>query len=474
MVNRVYNKIFEKIKTRSAKICIVGLGYVGLPTAIFFAEKGFDVIGVARNEKKINLINKGITTIGELNLDHKLSKVIDDKKLYATSDLKWATEESDIIISIVPTPVDKFKDPDLTPIISSGEEIAKGLSKCKLVVLESTVYPGVTEEILQPILEKSGLKAGLDFGLAYCPERYNPGDGKHSIENVARVVGGITPEWAEITKELYQIIINEDIKVLRNIKTAEAAKVIENTQRDLNIALMNELAMIFERLNIDIMDVIDGAETKWNFNVYYPGCGVGGHCLPVDPYYLVKKAKELGYHSKVIAAGRTINDNMPIHTLNLIQDALNEHEMSLKNSKIVILGFSYKENVGDTRESPALTLIKHLQWKGADVTVVDPYVEDTKNYGVLNQDLYSALEDADAMVLMTGHNEFKSIDFERAKNLMKIPILVDGRRIFSPDELRSIGFSYNGIGAVNHVTMKIIPEISNSQFYKIQKTKNGL
>ena len=469
----MYGNMIRKIKNKSAKICIVGLGYVGLPTAIFFAEKGFNMIGVARNEKKINLINRGISTIGELNLDSRLSRVVDDQKLFATSDLEEATAESDIIISIVPTPVDEFKDPDLDPIISSGKRIAKGLDKGKLVVLESTVYPGVTEEILQPILEKSGFKAGEDFGMAYCPERYNPGDERYSIENVARVVGGITLEWAEITKKLYQSIINEEIKVLRNIKTAEAAKIIENTQRDLNIALMNELAMIFERLNIDIMDVIDGAKTKWNFNVYYPGCGVGGHCLPVDPYYLVKKAKELGYHSKVITAGRTINDNMPIHTINLIQDALNEHEKSIKNSKIVVLGFSYKENVGDARESPALTLIEHLQSKGANVTVVDPYIKDIENYGVLETNLYSALENADAMVLMTCHDEFRLIDFEKAKNLMEIPILVDGRRIFDPDTLRNIGFDYKGIGAINEVDMKT-KRILNLGSSKTPKTKSGL
>ena len=437
----MYTEILKKIKTRKAKICIVGLGYVGLPTAIFFAEKGFNVIGVARNVNNLEKINRGISTIGELNLDSRLSKVVKDKKLFATSDLKCATEKSDIIISIVPTPVDEFKDPDLTPIISSGMEISKGLSKGKLVILESTVYPGVTEETLQPILEESGLKAGEDFGLAYCPERYNPGDDEHGIENVSRVVGGITPEWAEITRELYQIIINEDVKVLRNIKTAEAAKVIENTQRDLNIALVNELAMIFERLDIDVMDVIDGASSKWNFNVYYPGAGVGGHCLPVDPYYLVKKAKELGYHSKVIAAGRSINDNMPLHMLTLVQDALNELEKSLKNSNIVVLGFSYKENVGDPRESPAKTLIKNLKWKGANVTVVDPYIEEINpKFGVLNKDLYDALNGADALVLITSHDEFKSIDFKKIKDLMNLPIVVDGRRIYDPDELRDIGF----------------------------------
>ena len=450
-VNGMYDEILDKIKTRNAKICIVGLGYVGLPTAIFFAENGFNVIGVARNKKNLNKINQGISTIGELNLDSRLSNVVNSKKLFATSDLKRATEESDVIISIVPTPVDEFKDPDLTPIKSSGEEIAKGLDRGKLVILESTVYPGVTQETLQPILEKSGFKAGEDFGLAYCPERYNPGDEKHSIENVSRVVGAITPQWAEITRELYQIIINEDIKVLNDIKTVEAAKVIENTQRDLNIALMNELAMIFERLDIDVMEVIEGASTKWNFNVYYPGAGVGGHCLPVDPYYLVKKAKELGYHSKVIAAGRSINDSMPVHMLNLVQDALNEQEKSLKNSKIVVLGFSYKENVGDPRESPAKSLIRNLKWKEANITVVDPYIEEMdEKFGVLNDDVYDALNGADAMILITAHDDFKSIDFKRVKELMNSSIIVDGRRIYDSEKLRQIGFYYRGIGAVNY------------------------
>lgn len=213
---------------------------------------------------------------------------------------------------------------------------------------------------------------------------------------------------------------------------------------------MNELAMIFERLGIDVMDVIEGASTKWNFNVYHPGAGVGGHCLPVDPYYLVKKAKELGYHSKVIAAGRSINDYMPLHMLELVQDALNDHEKSLKNSNIVVLGFSYKENVGDPRESPARTLVRNLKWKGAHVVVVDPYIEEIdSNLGVLNNDLYAALKGADAMVLVTAHDDFKLIDFNRVKKLMSIPIVVEGRRIFNPDELKANGFYYKGVGAAN-------------------------
>ena len=445
---KTYKIILKGIEMRKVGICVVGLGYVGLPTAIFFAENGFTVTGVDIDEKKVALINQGISTIGELNLDSKLSKVVDDGKLIATSDLPKATRESDIILLIVPTPVTPSKDPDLSYIISAGEDIVKGLGKGKLVVLESTVYPGVTEETLQPILESSGLKAGTDFGLAYCPERYNPGDKNHTIENVARVVGGINSQWAEVTRELYKTIIKEDVAILRNIKTAEAAKVIENTQRDLNIALMNELAMIFEKMDIDIMDVIEGASTKWNFNVYYPGAGVGGHCLPVDPYYLVKKAKELGYHSKVITAGRTINDNMPEHVLKLVVDALNEQERSVKNSKIVILGCSYKENVGDPRESPTRLLVEGLKYKKANVTIIDPYIDEFEGYNV-KKDIYNSLKDADAMVLMTAHDDFKSIDFKRVKKIMNTPILIDGRRIYDFEDLRKKGFYYSGIGAVN-------------------------
>jgi nucleotide sugar dehydrogenase len=457
-VPKLYQKLLKKIKNKELTICVVGLGYVGLPTAIFFAENDFNVIGVGTDEIKLDMIGQGISPLGELGLDSRLLKVVQDKKLVTTPDLTEATRQSDIILIIVPTPVTKSKDPDLSHIISAGENISKGMEPGKLVVLESTVYPGVTEETLQPILESSGLKAGEDFGLAYCPERYNPGDDAHSIEKVARVVGGITPEWADITRELYQFIIEEDIQVLRNIKTAEAAKVIENTQRDLNIALVNELAMIFEKLGIDVMEVIKGASSKWNFNEYYPGGGVGGHCLPVDPYYLVKKAKELGYQSKVIAAGRTINDYMPKHVFGLITDALNDNERSVKNSKIVVLGLSYKENVGDDRESPSVQLIGELERNQALITIVDPYIQETAIYGTLEEtelygkvesDVYNALDGAHALVLMTAHDEFRELDFEKIKKLMKLPIIIDGRRIFNPKDLEDMGFYYRGIGRGN-------------------------
>jgi len=440
----------DKIKNKNATICIIGLGYVGLPTAIFFAEKGFNVIGVDKKEEVVEKVNKGISHLGELGLDERLKKVVSDSKLYATADTKDAVSKSDVSILIVPTPITKDKEPDLSYVESAGKDVRDGLKRGQLIILESTVYPGVTEEILQPILESSGLKAGVDFGLAYCPERYNPGDSQHTIENVKRIVGGITDEWGEITKDLYAHVIKAGVTKVRDIKTAEAAKVIENIQRDLNIALMNELSLIFEKMGIDVIDVIKAASTKWNFNVYYPGAGVGGHCLPVDPYYLVAKARGLGYHSKVITAGRAINDYMPQHIFELLRDSLNEVEKPVKNSKIVVLGFSYKENVGDARETPVEHLVQELLKSKADVTVVDPFVEESfiKSFGVkVEGDPYNALKNADALVLMTGHQIFKELDLGKVKKIMKLPIIIDGRRIYDKENAMKLGFTYKGVGA---------------------------
>ena len=368
--------IHQKIRNKTAGIAVIGLGYVGLPTAINFAENGFSVIGVNRTQSKVDLINAGGCYLSELNLDERVKRLVQLGKLTATTDTVEATHKSDVIIITVPTPVTSDKRPDLSFVTSAGRAIARGLAREKLVVLESTVYPGVVDEVLKPLLEESGLKAGIDFGLAYCPERYNPGDAAHSIRDVVRIVAGITPEWTEATMQLY-VSNAKDVVIVKDIKTAEAAKVIENIQRDLNIALMNELSLIFERLHIDIMDVIKAASTKWNFNVYYPGAGVGGHCLPVDPYYLVHKAEELGYHSQVITAGRAINDYMPQHVFQLVADALNKQERAVNGSKIAVLGISYKENVGDARESPSEVVVEELKKRGAQVHAVDPYVGES-------------------------------------------------------------------------------------------------
>ena len=428
----------------------MGLGYVGLPTAVHFAEKGFKVIGADVNQDSVEKINRGECPLTDMDLDDRMRIVVANGKLEATSNIPRAVADSDIVLIIVPTPVRPDRQPDLSYVRSAGESTAAGMNDSgpgKLIILESTVYPGVTEDILQPILESTGMMAGVDFGLAYCPERYNPGDPLHTIERVARIVGAIDAEWGEASHSLYKHIINEQVTLVRNIRTAEAAKVIENTQRDLNIGLMNELSMIFERMGIDIMDVIEAARTKWNFNVYYPGSGVGGHCLPVDPYYLVKKAEELGYHSQIITAGRAINDYMPFHVYEMTVEALNTNMKALKNSKIIILGLSYKENVGDLRESPVKYLINHLKEMEADITVIDPFItpESIRSFGVHSGiDVHEDARDADAIILMTAHDDFKGIDLTILKNRMRTPIFIDGRRLYSPGIFD--GFTYRSVG----------------------------
>ena len=425
-------------------VTILGLGYVGFPTAMHFAESGVKVYGFDVNEKLIEKLKEGQIPYVEMKKEYELKRYLKEGLFVPTEDLKGAMEESRYILIIVPTPVKPDKTPDLRYVINAGELVYPHLKQGHLVVLESTVYPGVTEEVLKPILEKSGLRTPEDFGLAYAPERYNPGDPEHTIENIARIVGGITPQWAEEAKRLYDRIIKKGVTVVKDIKTAEAAKVIENIQRDLNIALMNELALIFERMGIDIMDVIEAASTKWNFNVYWPGAGVGGHCLPVDPYYLVKKAEELGYHSKIITAGRSINDYMPEHMFHLTLDALNEMGRAVKGSVVAVFGYSYKENVGDGRETPADKLIDLLLKYGAEVRVVDPFIgrEGLPHY----TDPYTSLEGADALVLVTPHDAFKELDLDVVKKKMRTSIIIDGRRIFDPEEVERRGMLYKGVG----------------------------
>jgi len=437
------------------KISVVGLGYVGLPTAVLFAEVGYYVIGTDLRKEVVEMVNRGESPLKDLDLDERLARVVNKKKLIATLDTTWATKESDVILIVVPTPTKDGDEPDLSYIERAGEDIAQGLSKGKLVVLESTVYPGVTEGVLKPILEKSGLKAGIDFDLAYCPERYNPGDPEHTIDKTKRIVSGINERSRKVVEYLYNKITSEGVVAVSNIRTAEAAKIIENTQRDLNIALMNEFALILEQLGLDVMEVLKAAETKWNFNKYYPGAGVGGHCLPKDPYYLVKTAEKHGYHAQIITAGRKINDGMPHHVFELLVTGLNKAKKPVNDSKVVVLGLSYKENIGDTRKSPSIKIIEELKRMDAKIVSVDKYVSKKVaevEFGIEQRnhysDVYEAIKDADALVVMVGHNEFRQLDLSKAKKLMNDnPVLIDGRRIYDIPKVKNAGFIYQGIGA---------------------------
>ncbi len=432
-------------------ICVMGLGYVGLPTALHFAKNGFRVLGFDVDEKKIAMLNEGKLPFFDVGLEVNYDDARETEKITFTTDERKIAE-SDVILVIVPTPVDERKIPDLKYIISAGEQIGKNLKEGAIIVLESTVYPGTTEEVLAPTIEKfSKKKQGKEFYMGYVPERYNPGDEKHTIITVNRVISGENEQIAAYLAKIYGKVIKAEIHVARDIKTAEASKVIENTQRDLNIALMNEIALICEKIGIDVMDVIEAAKTKWNFVPYYPGAGVGGHCLPHDPFYLTMKAKELGYEPYVILAGRRINDTMPKHMVELLQEELNEQEKALKKRKIVILGAAYKEETGDLRSAPTEIVVEELKKKGSEMILVDPFIEEKELWGVKVvqkvEDIQEE-EEIDAIMLITHHKEFteeKILEIKkRSKN--KEIVLIDGRRKLDKERMVK-EFRYRGLGS---------------------------
>ncbi|MFQ6061010.1 MAG: nucleotide sugar dehydrogenase, partial [Thermoplasmata archaeon] len=384
----------------------------------------------------------------DLILDERLKKL--GTRFNATIDIAGATSDSDIISIVVPTPVTEAKEPDLSHVLSASEFVSKGLREGQLVVLESTTFPGTTEEIVKPILESSGLATPEDFGLAYCPERFNPADQVHTMEKMTRIASANSKDWGEVVKLLFESIV-KDIVLVRNIKTAEAAKVVENIQRDLNIALFNELALIFERMGIDVIDVIEAASTKWNFIKMYPGPGVGGHCLPVDPYYLTYKARKLGYEPKIILAGRFVNNSMPAHTVYLIEDGLKEVGKTTEGAWIAVLGLAFKPNIGDMRESPSVEVAKRLIEKGAHLKVHDPIVRDEavrNTLGMKNLSLRKAVAGVDCVVVTTDHDSIRKISAEELQSFAgKGFVLVDTRNVFEPSRI-SKDIVYRGIGRV--------------------------
>jgi UDPglucose 6-dehydrogenase/UDP-N-acetyl-D-galactosamine dehydrogenase len=362
-----------------------------------------------------------------------------------TNDSKQISK-ADFIIICVPTPVTKSKEPDLSYVISAAETVSQNMKKGSVVVLESTVYPGVTEEIVAPILERSGLKCGKDFKVAYSPERINPGDEQHGIDNTTKVVAGMDHDTTELIALLYGKITRSVFRT-KNIKTAEAAKVIENTQRDLNIALVNELAMLFSKIGIDTKDVLDAAATKWNFNYYSPGL-VGGHCIPVDPYYLVEKAKEVGFHTQVISAGRSTNDSMPRYVAEMTIQAIDDASKRVKGARVLVMGLTYKENVPDIRESPALGIIRELQKNQIEIYGYDPLIINTADRNGFSIEFIDSMDHPqgikfDGIVITVAHEAFRKlelIDIARVQN--ENPVLIDVRGLFDGEEARQLGFIY--------------------------------
>ena len=425
---KVVEELIRKLRNGSAIICIVGLGYVGLPLAETFS-KHLKVIGYDINEKKIDELSKNNDKI-DLEFTNNPRRI----------------NEADFVLICVPTPVTKSKEPDLSNVESAAKTIGSNMKKGAVVVLESTVYPGVTEEVVKPILEgESGKKCGIDFKVGYSPERINPGDREHGLTQITKIVSGIDEETTQLVAELYRKIVLK-VHIAPNIKTAEAAKVIENIQRDLNIALMNELALIFHKMGLDTKEVLEAAATKWNFHRYEPGF-VGGHCIPVDPYYLVYKAKELGYHPQVILAGRAINDYMPKHVALMAIKALNDVGKVIKGSKVLIMGFTYKENVSDTRESPTKKIIRELEEYGIEVIGYDPLLKDAHEEEFefeIIEDLERA--NVDCVILAVIHNLFREITLDKLKETMNAnPILIDVRGFFNPEEAKEKGFVYRSL-----------------------------
>ncbi|PVE67189.1 nucleotide sugar dehydrogenase [Priestia megaterium] len=435
-------KIYEKIKKQEEKIAVIGLGYVGMPLAVSFAKVS-KVIGFDLNEEKIGLYKSGIDPTNEVG-----DEAIQNTKIEFTCK-EEKLKEAKFYVVAVPTPINLDKTPNLAPVEGASRIIGRNLSRGSVVVYESTVYPGVTEDVCIPILEEeSGLKCGIDFKVGYSPERINPGDKVHRLENIIKIVSGMDENSLDEISKIYELIIEAGVHRASSIKVAEAAKVVENSQRDINIAFMNELAMVFDRMGIDTKEVIDAMNTKWNALGFYPGL-VGGHCIGVDPYYFLYEAERLGYHSQIILSGRKINDSMGDFVANSIIKKLILANKVVKKSNVVILGLTFKENTPDTRNSKVIDIIKGLREYGIEPTIVDPEADATeaKRFYDIELSNIEAIKDADCIVLAVAHNSFIKMElgdldemFGNFSNEEKV--IIDVKNILNKTEVLKKGYSY--------------------------------
>ena len=433
-------KLYNKLLAHEETLALVGLGYVGMPIAHAFAKKGIDVVGFDLNEAKIELYKQGIDPTMEVG-DEEIKKT----KIHFTAD-ETELKKAKFIIVAVPTPVNTDHTPDLTPVIGASEIVGRNLTPGSIVVYESTVYPGCTEDVCIPILEQqSGLKCGTDFKIGYSPERINPGDKVHRLENIHKIVSGIDAESLEEIKAVYDLVIEVGTHPVSNLRTAEAVKVVENSQRDINIAFMNELAMVFDRMDIDTNEVVDGMNTKWNALGFRPGL-VGGHCIGVDPYYFTYEAEKLGYHSQIILNGRIVNDSMGAFVADKAVKKMIEAGQAPKKSKVVILGLTFKENCPDTRNSKVDDIIKQLNTYGIEPVVVDPWASERDamhEYGVSLTPI-EEVADADCVIVAVAHNEFKTLGLEKIKTFFRDTpddqkVLIDVKGLYKIEELKASG-----------------------------------
>lgn len=440
-------ELYHKIKDKKENISVIGLGYVGMPLAIAFAKK-INVIGFDVNKEKIELYKQGIDVTNEVG-----NKALKETTALMTSD-ETKLKEAKFHIIAVPTPINDDKTPDLRPIIGASRVLGRNLTKGSIVVYESTVYPGVTEEVCIPILEEeSNLKCGVDFKIGYSPERINPGDKLHRLENITKVVSGMDEESLENIASIYELIIDAGVHRAESIKVAEAAKVIENSQRDINIAFVNELSMIFNKMEIDTKAVLEASGTKWNFLKFYPGL-VGGHCIGVDPYYLTHKAEQIGYHSQVILSGRRINDGMGKYVGESTVKNLIKANKQVKGAKVAILGMTFKEDCPDVRNSKVIDIINELKEYGINVFVADPIADENevkREYGI-ELTKFENIKNMDAVIVAVGHKEYIELTLESIKKLYEEKpdslnneeklVLVDVKGIFNKKEAQLKNYLY--------------------------------
>lgn len=435
-------QLYEKLVSGDEKLALVGLGYVGMPIAVAFSKK-VKVVGFDLNAKKIELYKNGIDPTNEVG-----NEAVKNCSVEFTAD-ESKLKEARFIIVAVPTPVNDDHTPDLTPVEGASEIVGRNLTKGSVVVYESTVYPGVTEDICVPILEKeSGLKCGTDFKIGYSPERINPGDKVHRLETITKIVSGMDDETLDTVAKTYELVVKAGVHRAESIKVAEAAKVIENSQRDINIAFMNELSIIFNKMGIDTKSVLEAAGTKWNFLKFYPGL-VGGHCIGVDPYYLTYKAEEMGYHSQIILSGRRINDDMGKYVAENTVKNLIKADVPVKNAKVAILGFTFKENCPDTRNTKIIDIYNELREYGIIPVIADPEAdadEAKRLYGIEFIDI-NDIKNCDAVILAVAHEQFKNLgqaDFDKmfksGRNEEKV--LVDIKGLLSRKEYEKAGYKY--------------------------------
>ncbi|MCK6258701.1 nucleotide sugar dehydrogenase [Fictibacillus sp. KIGAM418] len=420
----VTKQLLNKIETKEAVIGVVGLGYVGLPLAVEKAKAGYKVIGFDVQESRVEMVNDGINYIGDV-VDEELAMLTSTKQIRATTDYSLISEV-DAVAICVPTPLDIYRQPDTSYVESSGKEIAQFLHEGMLIVLESTTYPGTTEELLRPILESSGFTCGTDFHLAYSPERVDPGNKVFNTKNTPKVVGGVTPECTKVASALYRGVLEGEVHEVSSPSVAEMEKILENTFRNINIGLANEMAILCDKMNINVWEVIDAAKTKpYGFMAFYPGPGLGGHCIPIDPFYLTWKAREYNYHTRLIETAGEINNSMADFVIERSMKILNEEKKAMNGAKVVILGVAYKKDIEDMRESPVIPILEKLDAAGANYTVVDPHVNTFRYMGGIVEThglSKEVLESADLVLLTTDHTAF---DYELIAE--HSPVLFDTR-----------------------------------------------